>query len=96
LKSAILTFFQAKDITIYNTMWDGKSCTAIAKTYLPPANKLSSAACHLCLANPADMSDPNVWERPIRDDISILLSTFSFFIFANLLIYCSPTVDVHI
>jgi hypothetical protein len=57
---------QAKDITIHSTMWDGKSCTAIAKTFLPPSKKLSSSACHLCLANPADMNNPEVWERPIK------------------------------
>jgi hypothetical protein len=57
---------QAKDITIYSTMWDGKSCTAIAKSFLPPTKKLSSSSFHICLANPADMSNPEVWLRQIR------------------------------
>jgi hypothetical protein len=65
-KPLTILHIQAKDITIHSTMWDGKSCTAIAKTFLPPSKKLSSSTCHLCLSNPADMNNPEVWERPIR------------------------------
>jgi hypothetical protein len=59
-------YFQAKEVTVYSTMWDGKSLTAIAKTYLPTGKKLASSACHLCLANRDEMSRPDVWERQIR------------------------------
>jgi hypothetical protein len=64
---------QAKDIKIFSTMWDGKSCTAIAKTYLPPGRKLASSSCHLCLANSGDMSKPEIWERQIRVELDTTL-----------------------
>ncbi len=50
---------------VYNTMWDGKSCNSIAKTYLGGCKKLSTNTCNLCLATPSDMNKPDVWERPI-------------------------------
>jgi hypothetical protein len=54
---------------IYNCMWDGKSCTAIAKTYLGAEQKLSSNRCHLCLANPSDMNKPEVWDRKVISEM---------------------------
>jgi hypothetical protein len=51
---------------VYNTMWDGKSCTSIAKTFLAPGKKLASSACHVCLATPADMNKPTIWDRPLK------------------------------
>jgi hypothetical protein len=56
---------KADTVKVYNTMWDGKSCTSIAKTYLGGCKKLSTNTCHLCLATPSDMNKPDVWERPI-------------------------------
>ena len=56
---------KANTVKVYSTMWDGKSCTSIAKTYLGDAKKLASNTCHLCLATPVDMNKPDIWERPL-------------------------------
>jgi hypothetical protein len=55
-----------ESVKVYNTMWDGKSCNAIAKTFLDKGKKLASNTCHVCLATPADMNKPTVWDRPIK------------------------------
>ena len=57
---------KAGAVKVYNTMWDGKSYTAIAKTFLDKGKKLASNTCHVCLATPADMNKPSVWDRPIK------------------------------
>jgi hypothetical protein len=57
---------KAGSVHISSTMWDGKSCTSIAKTFLSAGKKLASNTCHLCLANPGDMNSPEVWKRPIQ------------------------------
>ena len=56
---------KASSVKVYSTMWDGKSCTSIAKTFLE-GKKLASNTCHLCLATPNDMNKPQVWDRPIK------------------------------
>jgi hypothetical protein len=50
-------------------MWDGKSCTSIAKTYLEENKKLSSSSCHVCLATPKDMNKAEVWDRTIMTEL---------------------------
>jgi hypothetical protein len=57
---------KANSVHIYSTMWDGKSCTAIAKSFLAPEKKLASNTCHLCLASPTEMRSSEVWKRPIK------------------------------
>jgi hypothetical protein len=57
---------KADSVHIYSTMWDGKSCTSIAKTFLSANKKLASNTCHLCLASPTEMRSPEVWKRPIK------------------------------
>jgi len=52
-------------VKVYSTMWDGKSCTAIAKTFLKNGKKLASNTCHICLATPTVMNKQDVWDRPI-------------------------------
>jgi len=52
-------------VKVYSTMWDGKSCTAIAKNFLENGKKLASNTCHLCLATPTVMNKQDVWDRPI-------------------------------
>jgi len=56
---------KANAVKVYSTMWDGKSCTAIAKTFLPREKKLASNTCHICLATPKDMNHADVWKRPL-------------------------------
>jgi hypothetical protein len=46
-------------------MWDGKSLTSIAKSYLGEERKLSSNTCHVCLAVPSSMNTAEVWDRPV-------------------------------
>jgi hypothetical protein len=46
-------------------MWDGKSCTSIAKTFLPNDRKLASSTCHVCLATPKEMNSEESWTRPV-------------------------------
>jgi hypothetical protein len=55
---------KSKNVKVYSTMWDGKCCTSIARTYLK-GRKLASNTCHVCLATPKDMNKPGVWKRPI-------------------------------
>jgi hypothetical protein len=50
-------------------MWDGKSCTSIAKTFLGGEQKLSSNRCHVCLAQPGDMNKPEVWDRTVMPEM---------------------------
>jgi hypothetical protein len=57
---------KAGSVDIASTMWDGKSCTFIAKTFLASGKKLASNTCHLCLATPAEMKSLEVWKRPIK------------------------------
>jgi len=56
---------KASSVKVYSTMWDGKSCTAIAKTLLPN-RKLASNTCHVCLATPKDMNKADVWTRTLE------------------------------
>jgi hypothetical protein len=53
---------KAAAVKMYNTMWDGKSCTAIAKTFLGTGKKLASNRCHVCLATPLHSDKPTVWD----------------------------------
>ncbi len=46
---------KAEAVKMYNTMWDGKSCTAIANTFLGTGKKLASNTCHVCLATPLSL-----------------------------------------
>ncbi len=46
-------------------MWDGESCTAIAKTFLKDGDKLASTSCHVCLATKKDLSKQEAWDRPV-------------------------------
>jgi hypothetical protein len=57
---------KANSVYIYSTMWDGKSCTTIAKTFLASDKKLASNTCHLCLASPTEMRSSEVCKRPIK------------------------------
>ncbi len=56
---------KANAVKVYSTMWDGKSCTAKAKTFIPDERKLASNTCHVCLAPPKDMNNADVWKRPL-------------------------------
>ena len=56
---------KSSSVKVYSTKWDGKSCTAIAKTFLGNGKKLSSNTCHICLATPTVMNMPEVWDRPL-------------------------------
>jgi len=57
---------KANAVKVYSTMWDGKSCTSIAKTFLPREKKLASSACHVCHANINDMNEAATWARPLE------------------------------
>ena len=58
-------FLKGSTVKVYSTMWDGKSCTSIAKTFLGNGKKLASNTCHICCATPTDMNKSEVWDRPI-------------------------------